>query len=84
MKREAATLQELRPAPSAFEIIICGIFSHTVGLQLLRGLQGCLLMISLPTLLLLRCCRHDLPDPYSLHFLHLFFFGFPGLDLFLD
>jgi len=35
MKREAATLQELRSALSVFDMIICGIFSHTVGLQLL-------------------------------------------------
>jgi hypothetical protein len=74
---ETATSQELRSAPSLFDIIIWGIFSHTVGLQLLTW-TDCKVASDNTTLLPLRCCCHDLPDPYSLHFLQLFF-SFPGL-----
>lgn len=51
MERQTAKLQELRSAPSVFDIIICGIFSHTVGLQLLTWTARLPLTILLSTLL---------------------------------
>jgi hypothetical protein len=54
MERETAKLQELRSAPSVFDFIICGIFSHTVGLQLLTWTARLPLTTLLPTLLSFR------------------------------
>lgn len=82
MERETDKLQELRSAPSVFDTIICSIFSHTVGLQLLTWTDCKVASDNLtpfPTLLPLRRCCHDLHDPYYRHFLQLFFFTFPGL-----